>query len=104
MLEVSERKLLPVPEQEGQSQEDSDTPSDKIRLARAITQSLLDKQELKLQRSTTNSTSSTSTDDSDWELLAELPMPPKKYKDYISWIRVRLADIDLYCTRTEVDQ
>jgi hypothetical protein len=104
ILDTIERKLLPVPEQERQSREDSDTPSDKIRLARAITQSLLDKQEHKLQEDTTDSTRSASTDNSNWGLLAELPILPRQHKDYISWIRVRLADIDLYCTRTEVDQ
>jgi hypothetical protein len=101
ILETTERKLLPIPEQKG-SQEDSDTPSDRICLARAITQSLLDKQEHESQQSVTDSTSPTSTDDSDWGLLAELPILPREHKDHVSWIRVRLADIDLYCTRTEV--
>jgi hypothetical protein len=83
MLDAIERKLLPVPEQEGQSQEDSDIPSDKIYLVQAIIQNLLDKQEHELQEDTTDSTSSASTDNSNWRLLAELPILPKQYKDYI---------------------
>jgi hypothetical protein len=79
---------------------DADTPSARMRLARTLVQDLLDKQELE----STDSASSTSTDESDWGLLAESPMPPKEHKDYASWIRVRLADVDLHCTRAELNQ
>jgi hypothetical protein len=82
---------------------DRDTPSVRIQLASTLIQDLLDRQEHK-STSTTDSTSSTSSDNSDWGLLAELPIPPKNYKDYVSWIRVRLADVDLYCTKQEVEQ
>jgi hypothetical protein len=61
---------------------DRDTPSAQIRLASTFIQDLLDRQELE-STSTTDSTSSTSSDNSDWELLAELPIPLKNYKDYI---------------------
>jgi hypothetical protein len=81
---------------------DSDIPSARIRLVYTFIQDLLDRQEP--SKSTTDSTSSTSSDDSNWGLLAELPILPKEYKDYISWIRIQLADIDLYCTRPEVEQ
>jgi hypothetical protein len=56
ILETTERELLPILEPE------EDTPSARIRLARAIIQELLDKQE---QGSATDSTASTTTDDSD---------------------------------------
>jgi hypothetical protein len=82
-----------------------DTYTVKIHLARAIIQDLLDKQELESAEATdTDSTSSTSSDSSDWGILAELPMPPREHRDYVSWVRVRLADVDLYCTRTEAEQ
>jgi hypothetical protein len=81
---------------------DSDIPSARICLVYTFIQDFLDWQEP--SKGTTDSISSTSSDDSDWGLLAELPILPKEYKDYISWIRVQLADIDLYCTRAEVEQ
>jgi CxxC motif-containing protein len=82
-----------------------DTHAARMRLARAITQDLLDKQEPESAETTdTDSTSSTSSDGSDWGVLAELPMPPRGHRDYVSWIRVRLADVDLHCTRMEAEQ
>jgi hypothetical protein len=63
---------------------EQDTYTVKIYLVYTIIQDLLDKQELKSEETTdTDSTSSTSSGSSDWELLAELSIPPKGYKDYI---------------------
>lgn len=82
-----------------------DTPTARMRLARTLTRDLLDEQECESKEDTdTNSTNSTSSDDSDWGLLAEQPMPLKGQKDYVSWIRVRLADIDLHCEKVEVEE
>jgi hypothetical protein len=78
ILEATERKLLPIPEPEDDI---SDTPSARMQLASILTQDLLDRQEHQSTIST-DSTSSASSDTSDWGLLAELPMPPKNYKDY----------------------
>jgi hypothetical protein len=61
---------------------DQNTLSAQIQLASTLIQDLLDRQELE-STSTTDSTSSTSSDNSDWGLLAELPILPKDYKDYI---------------------
>jgi hypothetical protein len=61
---------------------DRDTPSVQIQLASTFIQDLLDRQEYK-SSSATDSTSSTSSGNSDWGLLAELPILPKNYKDYI---------------------
>jgi hypothetical protein len=75
-----------------------------LQAARATVTKLLDQQEAEDSRTYDSSTSeSTSSDEADWEAMEERKMPNVNDKDYVSWIRVQLAGVDLHCTHKETE-